>query len=575
MNRTAAIVWSSFALFGAASARPGGPTPVRPTRMVPLTRGTIAREFPDKHSAAELVALAKQRQWKPSQNWIATEGKRYGRLLIVSDLHPGPGTDPLTGKVHPVEAFMRDRQEIDFRNMLTKEWQSSRADGRVRTLVLNGDVFEFMQVTTAPEGQKFTGGKDQYGPLNTPRNIITKLREIWEGHPDMFKAYAEHLVNGHRIVLLPGNHDRQLVHPAVRAALRSILKTEVARAIGADPTFQPALTGEARHVAAIHQARTVLEERFELHPHFFMVGDVFVRHGNQNDHSNSFSTMLGDFYAHPLKRDQPMEAALGDYFVKAVFNTVNAKIPWGKSEDNKLMVAHEALKKDHGRLFSAAKLLKAFVYIMTREGHGTPRDVTAQKVKEEEDLVRLVRQYGMVEKFNHLREGKAPLAEREVVDLLLEYQSKQAEPLLNTFQRGTGLVHRAFTALRRLPSLIKKIRGSAEQYEQAGNHFLFDQVGIKTVATGHDHLFRLERFVVGEPGKERLGQVLDDATWLDAHPSPKARTVLAQLPERRGVIAVDFDGAGSHSTLNHWDPVRHELLPVTVLEDMEEALGKK
>ena len=67
---------------------------------------------------------------------------------------------------------------------------------------------------------------------------------------------------------------------------------------------------------------------------------------------------------------------------------------------------------------------------------------------------------------------------------------------------------------------------------------------------------------------------LDDATWTDAMPSD-SRGAMANLTERRGVITVDFSAQGSHSTLSHWDPVRKRLVPASVLESEEEALGHK
>src|SRR5262245_2837475 len=174
----------------------GRPAEGAPLRVRRLTRGTIMAEFQSVKEATRRVNLARQREWKPTEEWLRKENARYGQILIVNDLHVGPGRNPLTGKVHPVEGFLPDRQEPDMRNLLASVWEEQKQDHRVRTLVGNGDIFEFMQVTTAPAGERFRGPKDQYGPLNTPRTTLTKLREIRAGHASVFQTYAEHLARG-------------------------------------------------------------------------------------------------------------------------------------------------------------------------------------------------------------------------------------------------------------------------------------------------------------------------------------------------------------------------------------------
>ena len=71
-----------------------GGTLQRPVPVVQLTRKVLQERFPGHDGnrvLADLQARAKARQWKPSKAWLEGDGKKYGRLLIVSDLHPGPG----------------------------------------------------------------------------------------------------------------------------------------------------------------------------------------------------------------------------------------------------------------------------------------------------------------------------------------------------------------------------------------------------------------------------------------------------------------------------------------------------
>jgi len=82
---------------------------------------------------------------------------------------------PVTKKINPAEDFKPNLQEVDFRNMLKAQWKASAKDKKVRTMVLNGDNFEFMQTTRTTENQQFKGKHDKYGPLNTPENVVAKL----------------------------------------------------------------------------------------------------------------------------------------------------------------------------------------------------------------------------------------------------------------------------------------------------------------------------------------------------------------------------------------------------------------
>jgi len=325
----------------------------------------------------------------------------------------------------------------------------------------------------------------------------------------------------------------------------------------------------------VKKARAILKDQYEFHP-MFVHGDFFAHHGHQNDPTNAFSTLLGDLYKGP-NRDKPMEAAFGDYFVKAVFNTVETQIPWGDNGGSKLTIAYKSLVKDgSGRLMSVGKLLKAIGWVMTREGRGEAHEIAARKSGERADLLRFVRDYKMVDKFNELRQGHDPLSEEHVVNLFLEYQKQHAQPLLDVFKRNQGALGRAFTALRKLPEIRRAMKTSTMYgHETAANQVLFTKMGIKTYATGHDHEFRLQRYFHGSDGREKLAQVIDSATWTDSLPSKGSRHLMSEPTERRGVIAVDFSEAGSHSTLMRWDPARGQLVQAAVLEDVAEATEKK
>jgi hypothetical protein len=569
MHRWKWIVGLSLGLSATAGAVPGE----KAARMLPVTRGNVEHHFGGPQTFKKMQALALTRQWKPSKQWLETHGRKYGTLLVVSDTHPGAGVDPTTGKTSPAEDFLT-RQEIDFHDMLSSEWKLAKRDGQKRTLVLNGDTLEFMQTTTPPEGAHFEGKADKYGPLNTPRNIRTKLDAIREGHPGLFAAYVDHMLEGHRIVMLPGNHDRQLQHPAVRARLRAILVEDMTAKLEKDGKFEPGSEGAGRRVAAIKKAREIVSARFEFKPHFFLHGDTFMQHGHQNDPFNSFSTLLGSYYSKAMARNEVMEGAMGDYIVKALFNEMEARIPWG--DNGKVTAAFKAIYKAKGPLFAArwlvTKLPVKYQYILTREGHFGPEAQQALAAREHADLGRIVKDDGLVEKLNELRPGQPPLDEKQIVDLLVEYQTLQAKPVLSYFKAGQGLLGRMLTAAGNAKTLMKELPDEKRlEREETAVQFLFSKLNIKTHATGHDHVFREERYIVGDEGHEKLGRTLDSSTWTDAMAGDSRDSMLIGT-ERRGVIKIKYSESGSNARLLNWDPARKRLMPVQVLPGVEESL---
>ncbi len=545
--------------------------------FLPLTNRSIADNFTDHHEYKQLERAFTANQWKPSKAWLDTTGKQYGRLLIVSDMHPGPGVDHDTGHTNYAEHF-KTLQEAEFHGMLIKEWADAKADGKVRTLVLNGDILDFMQTTVAPEGTAFTGKSDAFGPLNSPRNIEQKLQAIYEGHPDLFATYAEHLARGNRIVILPGNHDRQLQHPAVQAKLRSVLRKSLIKYYEKN--------GASLHLATAHAYR-ILKDRFELQPNFFMHGDLFARHGNEHDTTNSFSTMLGSRYAQSgrdlkpgavtFTRDVEMESAFGDQFVKSTFSNIQKRVTWGGDTSDYLDVAMTALTTEPGwgKLKAIAFIAKAVLYDLRSGGRGTQEEVSKQAMKEREEIARDVRENGLTAKFNELRafHNKPLLTDAGTTNLILHYKSLNAPPILNMFERTDGLWKRLWTMATNFGKFRELMK--VTDYEDRANNFLFNELGIKTKSTGHDHVLRIQRYVVGTQGQERISANLDTGTWTDARLNPNARDAPFVTGHERGVVTVDFDEQGSHAGLYKWDQASNRLLKAAPVQSLEEATGQK
>jgi UDP-2,3-diacylglucosamine pyrophosphatase LpxH len=114
------------------------------------------------------------------------------RLLVLSDLHISPPGPLATFHAGPALAALLHA--------------NARAD---TTVVLAGDIVDFLQIEDRPPVLDMPGA-----PALVRRTLAAVAAEPW-GRA-IFDALAALLRAGGRCVLLPGNHDPELHHPATR-----------------------------------------------------------------------------------------------------------------------------------------------------------------------------------------------------------------------------------------------------------------------------------------------------------------------------------------------------------------------
>jgi UDP-2,3-diacylglucosamine pyrophosphatase LpxH len=144
-----------------------------------------------------------------------------GRKLkfVLSDLHLGAGHQ----ERNYLEDFTVDEKLARF---LQEIWQESERDQREIELIINGDLFEFLQVPAV----------DSYNPAasypaeayldSSEQASIKRLNLIVEGHPGVFNALSDFIhveAPQRRITIIKGNHDVNLYWSGVKARLRELL----------------------------------------------------------------------------------------------------------------------------------------------------------------------------------------------------------------------------------------------------------------------------------------------------------------------------------------------------------------
>ncbi|MEW5987578.1 MAG: hypothetical protein AB1791_13175 [Chloroflexota bacterium] len=288
--------------------------------------------------------------------------------LFISDLHLSEGRSPLTGKTSPTEDFFQDEAFAHFIVYQVNQSLSLTNPACYRrpwTLVVNGDLFDFLQVASLPaeglELQQATGkatykelskNEQRYGLGTTERETVWKLGRIHQGHPLFFQALAWFLAHpNHELVIMKGNHDVELFWPGVQKALRAQLQAAYsawrAQASQGCPPLSP-LPLHNRLLTSLDDLETRV-----LFPEWFLhePGLFFAEHGNQYDPFNDFD----DFLKPILPSDQNLpeaqqriNAPAGSLVVRYFFNKLEQVHPFADNLKPLTRYLNYALNKDLG-----------------------------------------------------------------------------------------------------------------------------------------------------------------------------------------------------------------------------------
>lgn len=169
------------------------------------------------------------------------------QVYIISDLHLG-GVYPETQEPED-RGFRICTQGEKVAELVEAVAAKPAGETRVE-LVINGDMVDFLAEREAapPFWRPF---------IQNQELAANKLTAVAERDRRLFDALGTLLENGHRLTVLLGNHDIELVLPKVRRRLEAILKVQGRH------DFQFIHDGEA-----------------------YVVGDALIEHGNRYDSFN-------------------------------------------------------------------------------------------------------------------------------------------------------------------------------------------------------------------------------------------------------------------------------------------------
>ncbi|HEY3807689.1 MAG TPA: hypothetical protein VGL61_34130 [Kofleriaceae bacterium] len=227
---------------------------------------------------------------RPDDYRVIVDRAPARHTVLVSDLHIGPGTaDPrFTG----IEDFYSDREWGEFLDQLAGPTD----------LIIDGDFIEFWQIAAALHALPERDGRVQPGNglvlAEDQRFAVDAAELVIAAHPTVFRDLGRFLARpDHRVILIPGNHDADLLWPKVQL--------RIARAIApADPSRLVFVDGAAYEHSGLH-----------------------VEHGHAIDAANRFATG----YA-PFGRDRDgrcrIQASWGEIFVDKFYTETERQIPF-------------------------------------------------------------------------------------------------------------------------------------------------------------------------------------------------------------------------------------------------------
>ena len=437
-------------------------------------------------------------------------------LLVVSDMHLSEGFDPRSGKFSRLEDFLFDVPFDRFLRYHEGLKEQPRFGGRPWLLIINGDVFDFLQVVSRPDDDRLlrvVKGSDSphlsenekvYGLGTTAGESLWKLSRIARGHQTFFAALGWFVAQGNAIAVLKGNHDVELHWPVtqerfVREVRRAYERRR--RETGDGPPLPP----------------EVFRERIRFYPWFYYEpGRVYIEHGCQYEQANHFRDFLN-----PVLPDAPdyIELPWGSLFVRYLFNKIEDVHPFADNIKPITRYLSWAFREDPLKtidvLISRGPIfIKAFWQVARKTmksageppvGHGAPPEKTHTSLPQSvaDGIVALSRRrvegfwrkqtQGMLRGLLALALAAGALIALVMAGLMLLYGNGWMA-LAYLAVAGGGLYLR-----RRLGKFSTDALegGYLPQVAQELEHLFGDEHAVRYIVLGHDHTATMKRLQRG------------------------------------------------------------------------------
>lgn len=455
------------------------------------------------------------------------------RKVVVSDLHLGPGTDD--PRFAGIEDFYAGAQ---WRAFLAAQAERGPTD-----LIIAGDFIDFWQIAAARgdlpaknDSVQVTGAPVLAADQATS---LAELAPVLAAHADVFTALGQFLARGdHRVVILAGNHDADLLWPKVQLAIaRAIAPREPARLVFVD--------GAAYEHGGVHVAHGHAYDAANM----FATGYAPFGRGNDADGRCRLQSNWGEIFVDKFYTDTERELPFIDNLYP-----VSAGVMWGMKDEPERA-------RDVGAVMRFVELLRSHetmafnrqaVGALLEEALGTSgsNDRGPESLDDVLDHVA-----------ERMVDGDASIESVADAVLRLRYDPALASlwPALAQAGRALPDVKAAFAALRSIdPDALLHLRDQlfGEPLETAATSIMKAHPEISVVVFGHTHAVGGERHTIELP--DRTGYYANSGSWLSVASVAdlRARGIKfadlqldpATFPSKTTAVFITYDDAGHPQT---------------------------
>ena len=204
-------------------------------------------------------------------------------LIILSDLHLSAVQDIKSGHSVAREGFHYD---VAFSHFIDHLLARVKSEGAACEILMLGDFLDFLHTKVPLTESNFL--------TTTEASSLQKLKAILRAHTLFFDALKRFAATGFRLSIMPGNHDIDLMRPAVQQVLMESIKT--------DP-----LTNIQFHSWIYH-----------------IPGVLYAEHGHQYHDMNAYTTLL---VPSRTGNENELELPVGAYFDLYLFHLIERVKP--------------------------------------------------------------------------------------------------------------------------------------------------------------------------------------------------------------------------------------------------------
>lgn len=394
---------------------------------------------------------------------------------IVSDLHVGDGSE--------LDDFTQDQNFKRFVDLLTEK--------RKAELIINGDFLDFANLNLEDES---TRSFSRLG--NTEDESLRKLDLILGGHPLVFDCLREFIASGHRLVIIPGNHDIDLFWPRVWE--------RVAERLGSP---------DGEHLY------------FEFSG-IYRAGGLYVEHGNQYFSDSLFGNFTHPFLRDPKSGELRLERSWGSAFLPYFVSGMRARNPFVDNVKPVSTMVFMGMQQESWwfRIRHAYKLIR----FISRAGFPPFKEVRspAIQVKVEEDSPRQFRKRLLLA-LTSFRGGRRSLLEGgglDALDIGSEIDSLEMEEGLlgEPVEEEPEYIEAYEEAFNKAfpgkpddgdPLPLDPLSTREDILSVRARELLLSDQGIDTVIFGHDHRLYSNQYTPVVGGRKNKFYI-NTGTWI-------------------------------------------------------------